>query len=247
MPSTGNHRPTVTLLVTATALPTSGKGPAGTDPGEDDSRRVYRFVSRPGLDADFDGITGLPAVPEVNDFQDVSALALAARASASFPAAFQPVAESDTLQRQQLIATAPDERWLMDGGVLDNAPFEPVLDDLRSRAVSEDFTRVVLYINPSPPASESLRKLVKAPGILTTLAGAVTAWRQIDRRVDREKLADARQRARFTVSEPHEASAKLYSTTSLVTSDGLARAAAEALFPIPSQSSTGTIRRGVGC
>lgn len=229
--STGTQPPSMTLLVTATALPTkaqgggNGNGDGGAQ-GEDDSRRVYRFVSRPGLEADYDGITGLPAVPEVNDFREVSALALAARASASFPAAFQPVSESNPLQRQQLIATTPDERWLMDGGVLDNAPFEPVLDDLRSRAVSEDFTRIVLYINPSTPDSEALQGRDKVPGILTTLAGAVGAWRQIDRRVDRERLAEARLSARFTVGEPHEVLARLYSPTALVTPDGLARAAA---------------------
>jgi predicted acylesterase/phospholipase RssA len=230
VPSTGTQPPSVTLLVTATALPTKAQGRNGNEnggeQGEDDSRRIYRFVSRPGLDADFDGITGLPAVAEVNDFREVSALALAARASASFPAAFQPVLESNPLQRQQLIAAAPDNRWLMDGGVLDNAPFGPVLDDLRSRAVSEDFTRVVLYVNPSA-ATEPLPPREEVPGIPKTLAGAVTAWRQIDRRLDRERLAEARLSARYTVSEPHMVLARLHSPTTLVTREGLARAAAE--------------------
>lgn len=224
-----DHAPTITLLVTATALPI----PGASREGDDDSRRVYRFARRPGLDAGHGGIAGLPAVPELDDFGDVDTLALAARASASFPIAFPPVRESNSLQRQQLLPTRPEERWLMDGGVLDNAPFEPVLDDLRSRAVNELFRRVVVYVNPSIPAAlpdaagTAPSGDARGPGVRASLAGSVTAWRQIDRRLDREKLSDARVAAKFETSEPHEIIATLSSDAPLIDRDGLSRAAGE--------------------
>jgi predicted acylesterase/phospholipase RssA len=232
LPEVGIQPPTVTLLVTATALPLKGQAVDSVDVDEGDSRRVYRFASRPGLDADFGRIVDLPKLEPVHDFVNTATLALAARASASFPGAFQPVEETNALQRQQLGVDLPSERWLMDGGVLDNAPFEPVLDDLRARAVGEDFDRVLLYVNPSTPAANKQQRLGSTgPGILKTLAGVVTAWREPDRRIDRERLAETTLAARFTVSEPHLLLASLYGSSDRRTVDpeDLASAAA-ALF-----------------
>jgi predicted acylesterase/phospholipase RssA len=244
--------PTVTLLVTATALllEQSQSGSVGDGAGPD-SRRVYRFVSRPGLDADFGGVRGLPGILPLQDFRDVDTLALAARASASFPAAFQPVVEQERLQRQQLHVDTPADRWLMDGGVLDNAPFEPLLDDLRARPVDGLYRRAVVYINPSaaPPPTErpvrqdygqqdsGLRNLLsreaeegRGPGLVATLAGTVRAWREVDRRVDGERLTEARRLARYTIGQPEAILDGLYSQPAGPITKNQLAAAAEAQF-----------------
>jgi predicted acylesterase/phospholipase RssA len=217
-----SETPTVSLLVTATALPIPDQDEQA---GEvvSDSRRVYQFVARPGVPADTDGIADLPEVPAQNDFDTaakIETLARAARASAGFPTAFQPVRETDDLRKHDVGQSASRVRWLMDGGVLDNAPFEPLLNELRRRAVSNRFSRAVVYINPSAPRMppQNPRQVTaqpgaddaRAPNIRTTLKAFVAATREPDRRLDVEGLDEALKMMGFTATDPDHVLARLF-------------------------------------
>ncbi len=165
----------MTLFVTATTLGTSNRpyvDSFGRGFGIADHRHLYRFrrtedgrvVYRPGSGPveswwhdGHVGVGGLPAAV-VDDFDrgDAgarTALITAARASASFPVAFAPVREGrDLAARRVLPAAAVDcegHRWLVDGGVLDNAPFEPVLDAISRRPATEPVRRLLIYVVPS--------------------------------------------------------------------------------------------------
>jgi predicted acylesterase/phospholipase RssA len=237
------EEPTVSLLVTATALPISDEDDQGADVVQD-SRRVYRFAARPGVAASSHGDLDLPEVPMLNDFDTrgkLGTLARAARASAGFPAAFEPVRETGDLREHEMRKSAPQSHWLMDGGVLDNAPFEPLLNELRRRAVSSRFSRAVVYINPStrrvrPQEAESdtsqpVTDAASAPNIRTTLTALVAAIREPDRRLDVEGVDEALKMMGFTVTDPDHVLAELFrpASNAPITPNGLETAAA-ALF-----------------
>ncbi|HEX6231607.1 MAG TPA: patatin-like protein [Jiangellaceae bacterium] len=118
------------------------------------------------------------------------ALAFAARATSSFPGAFAPVslssfaAEAGTsvvpsadLFRFQYEehGTSAEDAWFVDGGVLDNAPFDLVIDAIGRRRAQTEVLRRIIYIQPDPgrplyaPAAES-----DSPSAVGWLAGL---WR----------------------------------------------------------------------
>ncbi|WP_089403240.1 DUF3376 domain-containing protein [Geodermatophilus saharensis] len=225
MGAAGGHRGRpVTLFVTATAL-----GPA-TRPHVDsfgqrfdvaDHRRQYRFrrteddgvVYRPG-DGDADASWWQPALVDDFDGPDAeSALVTAARASASFPVAFTPVREGPELARRRILPAAPVERdgdrWLVDGGVLDNAPFQPVLDAIGRRPATGPVRRLLVYVVPSRgQASTGLDRAAPAghreqipdgagdhPDWTGVLGAAVGFPREGDVRADVEDAAELLARA----------------------------------------------------
>lgn len=162
----------VTLFVTATALGQSDlrySDMAGESFLVADHRRLYRF-STTHLPT-FDHGTRSFAPNRDNDFTEhVEALATAGRASASYPVAFAPVPETSELRDRRYPAdpsdpTAPDTpappRYLMDGGILDNAPIEPVIDEIGRRVPDARVERVLAYVVPSngvvarPPEEEA--------------------------------------------------------------------------------------------
>ncbi len=127
---------TVALTLTATALhgePARFVDQAGVEFSQRDYHVLHEFrrASEPDLTSDDRDSTKL-----TDTFKGaVDRLARAARATASFPGAFEPVfGESD---------------WLMDGGVLDNEPFDPVLREIRKRPVERGTRRVLAYLVPS--------------------------------------------------------------------------------------------------
>lgn len=134
-------RSDITLLVTATALD-GGKirveGANRESLDVTDHRRVYQFDS-------------------AEDFAATETLARAARASASYPAAFAPVLETECLKvRAVPFREAGDSPvWLMDGGVLANAPFEALLASMTRRPRLDSGPRWIVYVVPSAaPRSE---------------------------------------------------------------------------------------------
>jgi patatin-related protein len=148
----------ITLFVTATALGSADRN--YQDSAERifsaaDHRCVYRF--RRAKVVTHDSVGGGYQEEYRNDFVwHVDSLKRAARASAGFPVAFGPVQETTSLAGDPELSVRrpadPDHapRWLVDGGVLDNAPFEAVLDEILSRQLeSEPVDRVVAYIAPS--------------------------------------------------------------------------------------------------
>jgi predicted acylesterase/phospholipase RssA len=151
----------VSLIVTATALGTAERAVADTSGQsftEADHRRRYHFRQASALR--YHWADGKPHYQPCH-FDDFEAgwpqLALAARASAGFPVAFVPVAETSDLNRYRSYPPWLDRdqcNWLADGGILDNAPIEPLLDEMARQPVSVPIRRVVCYIVPT--AAEQL-------------------------------------------------------------------------------------------
>ena len=170
--ASGDHDPAagadVVLTVTSTALrggPRRVADSYGSLFTEPDHRRRFEFRRvgeqvryAPGEETTF------PST-ERNDFAHIDAVALAGRASASFPVAFAPVPESATLRRFRrwpTWATGPDPEWLADGGILDNSPFEPVLRAISDQPVTGRWRRTLCYVVPSASEGE-LGRGIAAP------------------------------------------------------------------------------------
>lgn len=89
----------------------------------------------------------------------VNQLALAARATASFPIAFEPVYCQVNPELAATDRTTPDmsgvvnfkkSRYLVDGGVLDNKPLEAAIDAVMRQRADREVRRVLAYVVPSP-------------------------------------------------------------------------------------------------
>ncbi|MCU1473006.1 DUF3376 domain-containing protein [Amnibacterium sp.] len=158
----------VTLVTTASAV----GGPSrvfrdsqGTRFELPDHRRRYRFRSGPGgFVATSDPTVGLQRGDDVRDFgpETAAALAEAARATASIPGVFDPVEESPMLRQHRRLPVHDDggpADWLLDGGLLDNAPFDAVLDAIGKRSVDATWKRSLAYIVPSAPDPEIEQEL----------------------------------------------------------------------------------------
>lgn len=199
-----SHPRLVKLVLTGTAL--RGKRTTYLDDNsqaftEADSR--VRFVfRRDGRSAD--------------DFSDASdsktaskQLARAARATASFPVAFEPIFVNATnfitdppKEAGGETADGPDmsaitgltsSRWMVDGGVLDNEPFEPLLTEIARRPVDRDVDRVIAYIVPA--LGEALEQLpyddpAAVPGFISAALAAFQLPRELDVLHDLRQLRD---------------------------------------------------------
>ncbi|MET0930610.1 MAG: DUF3376 domain-containing protein [Aeromicrobium sp.] len=225
----------VTLMVTATAVGSSLAPMTLEGARHDsyrDSRRIFGFRRQ----------TGHEGTELVNDFcvpKPVSRdgvpsgpLARAARASASFPAAFAPVMEDEDLAEHRVPGSPTVDLFpLMDGGVLDNAPFGPVVEALRRRPVDAPFDRILLYVVPSARgrARTSLASN-ELPDVSRVLQALISTVREPDQRLDVEMLDAAFQQMAFQSTTTHAVLADL------LTGDTVARArmasAARALFDI---------------
>ncbi|MFH8369740.1 DUF3376 domain-containing protein [Streptomyces sp. NPDC018031] len=147
----------VTLFVTATAL--DGRARSFTDGFENhfdvrDHRRLYRFRRGHTVSFRYTGGGWRFTDRETDDFEpaDTAVLVEAARATASFPGAFAPVSEQPMLGNRVLPALVHNDRagCVMDGGVLNNAPFMPVLEAVSKRRLDAPVRRrVVVFIVPS--------------------------------------------------------------------------------------------------
>ncbi|MFD4032614.1 DUF3376 domain-containing protein [Streptomyces sp. NPDC058637] len=156
-------RAPVDLFVTATAL--DGRELRHSDSFGNpfdvpDHRRIYlfRYGQRVGYKRGDDNRWHVTE-DEPDDFTPDSTdlLALAARASAGYPAAFPPVSELPLLGHRLRPRHALDfpASCVMDGGVLNNAPFEPVLEAITNRAVVHSpVRRVLVYVVPSVGMTE---------------------------------------------------------------------------------------------
>lgn len=201
-----------TLLVTATGLDSTVlRTPleTGSEMSTRDGRRVYQFDYRPmqkpvgatrtsiGVNHfDLDGNAG-----------HKGALVLAARASASFPVAFAPVFETDDLRARRVVPA--DDRvatsWLVDGGVLDNAPIEPLIAVLRQTATDQPYERVMLYITPGVglPAG-AVSSAAGDPSIKQTMTSVLSAMREPDERLDMDSLRLIFDEMSLTRTQAHD-------------------------------------------
>ncbi|QEX17868.1 hypothetical protein FRZ44_31710 [Hypericibacter terrae] len=133
---------------------------------------------------------------EISDFgeDNLPALAFAARATSSFPGAFPPMQLKDLdafvkergvdwPMRAQFLATnffdyanvdqAPFRTSFLDGSVVDNKPFAPVVESIRNKPAYRNVDRRIVYIDPDPepppppPGGEK-------PGFIATLKAALS-------------------------------------------------------------------------
>jgi patatin-related protein len=122
------------------------------------------------------------------------ALAFAARATSSFPGAFPPLKFADyrsyftpAADLQAMVADQfaiygvndadPSVSAFVDGGVLDNAPFEHAVAAIRRRAASVQVDRRLLYIEPDPVSDEPgpAHTADDAPGWFKTIAASLSS------------------------------------------------------------------------
>jgi len=117
---------------------------------------------------------------------DRPALLFAARATASFPGAFPPATIGEIDRRLTFIGEAwprryafvrdqmssdraPEDMALIDGSVLNNAPFGPAIDVVRMKPSHREVDRRFVYIDPKPGVGGEVR----APGFFTTILRAL--------------------------------------------------------------------------
>jgi len=125
-----------------------------------------------------------------------AALAFAARATASFPGAFPPftVSELDGVlsetgrswsQRDAFLTRILPRRFamgmaekavLIDGSVIDNAPFRPAIEALKARPAHREVDRRFVYIDPKPGIKSVGFKAgtMTTPGFFATIFGALS-------------------------------------------------------------------------
>jgi patatin-related protein len=122
------------------------------------------------------------------------ALAFAARATSSFPGAFPPLTFADYCGHfdpkagLEGFATThfkvygvnrvdPARSVFVDGGVLDNAPFEHAVGAIRTRAASLQVDRRLLYIEPDPVADATApaRAADDTPGWIKTILSSLSS------------------------------------------------------------------------
>jgi patatin-related protein len=151
---------------------------------------------------------------------DVPSLAFAARATASFPGAFPPFQPSeldDVLERQgrpwpnrgaflasvfpRRTAAGIDPRHapLLDGSILNNAPFAPAIAALRQRPAHREVDRRFVYIDPKPGirAIGTRVDLTRPPGFFSTIIRSLSDIpREQPIRDDLENLAGLSARVR---------------------------------------------------
>jgi patatin-related protein len=171
---------TTTDLDGAPVLVASGTG--GASQRETNHAQVVQFRAGNGTE-------------DVFGPQSVGALAFAARATSSFPGAFPPVslasfqdeietraldAESVALMFRRGYTDTPDaqRRWFVDGGVLDNAPFDLVVEAIAEKRARTEVVRRLVYIQPDPgiPLMDQTSAVAAssgAPGYLQALVRSV--------------------------------------------------------------------------
>jgi patatin-related protein len=138
-------------------------------------------------------------------FADASAakkLARVARSTASFPGAFEASfcrVEGQDPSSPSLsgIATFGRDAWVIDGGVLDNAPFRPALDAIRRAPASVPVRRILCYVAPyatSPDEREARRS--DPPALRSVIGAAFSLPRDLTFTETIEEVADYKERVR---------------------------------------------------
>ena len=130
-------------------------------------------------------------------------LARVARSTASFPGAFEAsfcrVGDGDGSGEPSLSGIASFERdaWVIDGGVLDNAPFRPALEAIRRAPASGPVQRVLCYVTPYSTSPDEHAASRAAPPPLGSVVGAAfNLPRDVTLTETLEDVADYKQRVR---------------------------------------------------
>jgi patatin-related protein len=129
------------------------------------------------------------------------ALAAAARASASFPAAFEPFPLTG---KTATLGGLPGlKRWAIDGGLLENAPIRPAIDLIPTRRSDRLVTRFVCYVNAAPSLLEMVGDDPDAPSLGRILGGVINLPRNgrfIDQLIAIEEAAQRTSAAKDAAS-----------------------------------------------
>lgn len=142
-PPPENPRPTDVFITTTLLSPEMSRftDDYGTTIADSDHHGLFRFDQYQLCD---------PAI--------VGPLALAARSSASFPAAFEPAfapfgGEVDNRHPDmRAFANTTRAHWVADGGLLVNRPIGPLLQTVFDRPADRQVRRALLYVVPSSAA-----------------------------------------------------------------------------------------------
>lgn len=151
---------------------------------------------------------------------DIPSLAFAARATASFPGAFPPFQprELDSVlvkqgrvwpgraaflaslfPRRTAAGIDPSDAALLDGSILNNAPFAPAMRALRQRPAHREIDRRFVYIDPKPGIRSIGTRVdvTKPPGFFSTIIRSLSDIpREQPIRDDLENLAGMSARVR---------------------------------------------------
>jgi patatin-related protein len=185
----------IELFVTTTDLDgyqlLVASGAGGASQRETDHAQVIQFRSAGGAPPALDDDLGPAAT---------GALAFAARATSSFPGAFPPVSltsfERELGGRQLDLAaiarrfrhryeTVPRSTathapgvhgpWFVDGGLLDNAPFDLVVQAIGAKRAQNEVVRRLLYIQPDPGVPLEAGVATPGGGASSDYPGAVSS------------------------------------------------------------------------
>jgi predicted acylesterase/phospholipase RssA len=172
---------------------------------ERDHRRVFRFEHDPDSErepflADRENV--MRDAIWLGDPDAAELLARAARSSSSFPVAFE--AHQLRIVDHERGEEVVTPHWLVDGGILDNQPFNPVLNRISVMTADRPVKRVVMYVvpyvtrigndpQPDPTAHDTYAAAGKLPRDLPKLQ----SLDRIAREYEVQKAAeDARRRLR---------------------------------------------------
>jgi patatin-related protein len=156
---------------------------------EREHRRLFSFSSpavtrRHGAKREVELAPRAPVAPRPE-------LLLAARATSSFPGAFPAASIREVDRRMALRAEAwpgrqafvdsqlssdrpPEDVVLIDGSVLNNAPFGPAIGAIRLRPAHREVDRRFVYIDPKPGVADATDVLAhREPGFFTTIFRAL--------------------------------------------------------------------------
>jgi predicted acylesterase/phospholipase RssA len=184
------------LYMTTTALRTRRYACFATDSGtitEPDHRVVLRFSAGPP--DQIDAVPEPPAGDEMAtdlplDATQVRRLARAARSSSSFPGAFPP----HVARFRETDDTAQTPTYLVDGGILDNQPFNPVLDRLTVMPADRPVRRVLLYVVPYVTEEVEASRIEQPPGMGEVIGSSKLA-RDLPKLTSLERVEAMRQAA----------------------------------------------------
>ncbi len=134
----------------------------GTVIADVDHRAQFRFRRGPDLARD-----------SFNDERIDERLAFAARATACFPVAFEPVhypaqnPEAVGAPKVEDTRNLRKDRFLLDGGILDNKPLESAVEAVFAQRAEGDVRRILAYVVPDPgiSASDAADDPAAMPGI----------------------------------------------------------------------------------
>ncbi|WP_417671546.1 patatin-like protein [Roseibium sp.] len=123
--------------------------------------------------------------------QSIAELVFAARATSSFPGAFPPatVAEMDRVLKARKEVWPNREEFLtrhlglkgegrarrsfVDGSVVMNKPFSPVIDTIRGRAAAREVERRLIYVDPVPSIADNGAGSDRLPGFFKVILASL--------------------------------------------------------------------------